>query len=81
MLIIIVVILAYSTIIAGYYYGESSLNYLIETSGTNLQTLINELRKSGCIESEVWLEDGVHITARATGRLLALISPFVVDGN
>ena len=28
-LIIIVVILAYSTIIAGYYYGESSLNYLI----------------------------------------------------
>jgi len=38
--------------------------------------LINELRKAGCIQSEEWLDDGVHITARATGRLLALISPY-----
>ena len=38
--------------------------------------LINELKKAGCIEKEEWLDDGVHITARATGRLLALLSPF-----
>ncbi|MCR4741577.1 MAG: GTPase HflX [Treponema sp.] len=40
--------------------------------------LINELRKNGCIQSEEWLDDGVHITARATGRLLALASPYLV---
>ena len=38
--------------------------------------LINELKKAGCIEKEEWLDDGVHITARATGRLAALLSPF-----
>lgn len=40
--------------------------------------LITELRKAGCIESEEWLDDGVHIKARATGRLLALLAPFAV---
>ena len=35
--------------------------------------LITELRKAGCLEKEEWLEDGVHITARATGRLLGLL--------
>ena len=39
--------------------------------------IINELKKAGCIEKEEWLDDGVHITARATGRLLALCSPFI----
>lgn len=42
----------------------------------NQMPLINELKKSGCIEKEEWLDDGVHITCRATGRLLALLSPF-----
>ena len=42
----------------------------------NQMPLINELKKSGCIEKEDWLDDGVHITCRATGRLLALLSPF-----
>lgn len=42
------------------------------------QTLLNELKKAGCIQSEEWLDDGVHIKARATGRLLALLSPFYV---
>ena len=42
----------------------------------NLSSAINELKKAGCIESEEWLDDGVHIRARATGRLLALCSPF-----
>lgn len=42
----------------------------------NQMQLINELKKSGCIEKEEWLDDGVHITCRATGRLLALLSPF-----
>lgn len=53
-------------------YGEIG-NYILPTSQS---VLINELRKTGCIQSEEWLDDGVHITARATGRLLALISPF-----
>lgn len=56
-------------------YGEIA-NYLIPVSQN---ILITELRKAGCIQSEEWLDDGVHITARATGRLLALISPFVRD--
>ena len=42
----------------------------------NQTVLINELKKSGCIEKEEWLDDGVHVTARATGRLLALLTPF-----
>lgn len=41
--------------------------------------LINELRKAGCIQSEEWLDDGVHIQARTTGRLLALISPYAIS--
>lgn len=40
--------------------------------------LIAELRKAGCIEKEEWLDDGVHITARATGRLLALLTPYAL---
>lgn len=40
--------------------------------------LIAELRKAGCIEKEEWLDDGVHLTARATGRLLALLAPYAV---
>ena len=54
-------------------YGELA-NYVIPTSQS---VLINEVRKAGCIQSEEWLDDGVHITARMTGRLLALCSPFV----
>ncbi len=54
-------------------YGEVA-NYIIPATQV---VLINELRKAGCIESEEWLDDGVHITARASGRLLALCSPFV----
>ncbi len=56
-------------------YGEIG-NYILPT---NQSVLINELRKAGCIQSEEWLDDGVHITARATGRLLALISPFAQE--
>ena len=54
-------------------YGELA-NFVIPTSQS---VLINEVRKAGCIQSEEWLDDGVHITARMTGRLLALCSPFV----
>ena len=54
-------------------YGELA-EYIIPTSQS---VLINEVRKAGCIQSEEWLDDGVHITARMTGRLLALCSPFV----
>ena len=55
-------------------FGEIS-DYIIPMSQT---VLINELKRAGCIQSEEWLDDGVHISARATGRLLALISPFLV---
>lgn len=54
-------------------YGELA-NYVIPTSQS---VLINEVRKAGCIQSEEWLDDGVHISARMTGRLLALCSPYV----
>jgi GTP-binding protein HflX len=53
-------------------YGEVA-EYLIPVTQV---LLINQLKKSGCVEKEEWLDDGVHITARATGRLLALLSPF-----
>ena len=53
-------------------YGEVADYILPVTQGA----LINELKKAGCIEKEEWLDDGVHITARATGRLTALLSPF-----
>ena len=54
-------------------YGELA-NYVIPTSQS---VLINEVRKAGCIQSEEWLDDGVHISARMTGRLFALCSPYV----
>ena len=53
-------------------YGEVADYILPVTQGA----LINELKKAGCIEKEEWLDDGVHIKARATGRLAALLSPF-----
>ena len=55
-------------------YGDIA-DYVIPVTQS---VLINELRKAGCIQTEEWLDDGVHITARATGRLLALISPYEV---
>ena len=55
-------------------YGEIG-DYVVPVSQT---VLITELRKAGCIQSEEWLDDGVHITARATGRFLALLSPYAV---
>ena len=55
-------------------YGDIE-DYLIPPTQT---ALINELRKAGCIQSEEWLDDGVHITARTTGRLFALSSPFLI---
>ena len=54
-------------------FGEIA-EYIIPVSQT---LLINELRKAGCIQEEQWLDDGVHISARVSGRLLALASPFV----
>lgn len=56
-------------------YGEICEYILPATQSV----LITELRKAGCITLEEWLDDGVHITARATGRLKALITPFAVN--
>ncbi len=55
-------------------YGESA-DYIIPPNQT---VLINELKKAGCITKEEWLDDGVHITARTTGRLKALATAFEV---
>ena len=54
-------------------YGETG-EYIFPQSQ---QILINELRKAGCIMSEEWLDDGVHITARTVGRLAVLSAPFM----
>ncbi|MCQ2588922.1 MAG: GTPase HflX [Treponema sp.] len=56
-------------------YGEIC-DYILPASQA---VLITELRKAGCISKEEWLDDGVHITARASGRLKALISPYAVN--
>lgn len=53
-------------------FGEL-IDYIIPVNQT---VLINELRKAGCIQKEEWLDDGVHISARTTGRLAALSAPF-----
>lgn len=53
-------------------YGEIA-NYIIPVERADL---ITELRKAGCIQKEEWLDDGVHITARTTGRLLELIKDY-----
>ena len=54
-------------------YGEQA-EYIIPVTQV---VLINQLKKSGCVEKDEWLDDGVDITDRATGRLLALCSPFL----
>ena len=54
-------------------YGDLA-EYLLPPTQT---VLINELKKAGCIEKEEWLDDGVHLTARATDRLAALLSPYI----
>lgn len=56
-------------------YGEL-LDYILPTTQS---LLITELRKAGCITQEEWLDDGVHIKARACGRLRVLISPYVCN--
>jgi GTPase len=56
-------------------YGENA-DYILPVNQT---VLLNELKKAGCIKKEEWLDDGVHITACATGRLLALLSPFITS--
>ena len=58
-------------------YGEIG-DYVIPASRV---VLINELRKAGCIMSEEWLDDGVHITARTVGRLAVLSAPFMRKKN
>ncbi len=51
-------------------------DYVVPAAEFNL---ITEMRKAGCIQSEEWLDDGVHITARASGRLLNLVSKYKVE--
>ena len=54
-------------------YGEIH-EYIIPAAKT---ALITELRKAGCILSEEWLDDGVHIQARTVGRLAVLSSSYI----
>ena len=41
--------------------------------------LIDDIRKSGRILNEQWLEDGVYVTAYVRGKSLALIAPYLVE--
>ena len=54
-------------------YGDIG-DYIIPATKT---ALITELRKAGCILSEEWLDDGVHIQARTVGRLAVLSSTYL----
>ncbi|MBR4791555.1 MAG: GTPase HflX [Treponema sp.] len=54
-------------------YGEIH-EYIIPAAKV---PLINEMRKAGCILSEEWLDDGVHIQARTVGRLAVLSAPYI----
>ena len=54
-------------------YGEIH-EYIIPAAKV---ALINEMRKAGCILSEEWLDDGVHIQARTVGRLAVLSAPYI----
>ena len=55
------------------YTAIEIANYIIPVERADL---ITELRKAGCIQKEEWLDDGVHIAARTTGRLLELIKDY-----
>lgn len=54
-------------------YGEIH-EYIIPAAKV---ALINEMRKAGCILSEEWLDDGVHVQARTVGRLAVLSAPYI----
>ncbi|MFA6856580.1 MAG: GTPase HflX [Treponema sp.] len=43
------------------------------------KALLDEIRRSGLILDEKWMDDGIHVTARAAGRPLALITPYLVQ--
>jgi GTPase len=43
------------------------------------KTLLAEIRKNGLILSEEWMDDGIHVTARTSGKPLALITPYLVQ--
>lgn len=40
---------------------------------------IDEIRRNGLLIDESWLDDGIHITARATGKTLARITPYQAE--
>ena len=50
-------------------------DYVLPVSGKNA---LDEIRKNGLIISEEWMDDGIHLTARTTGKPLALIQPYLV---
>ncbi|MCK9170210.1 MAG: GTPase HflX [Treponema sp.] len=43
------------------------------------KALLNEIRHRGLILDEKWMDDGIHVTARTTGKPLALITPYLVQ--
>jgi len=43
------------------------------------KALLDEIRRSGLILDEAWMDDGIHLTARATGKPLALITPYLIQ--
>lgn len=43
------------------------------------KALLEQIRRSGLILDENWMDDGIHVTARAAGKPLALITPYLVQ--
>ncbi|HAH63003.1 MAG TPA: GTPase HflX [Treponema sp.] len=43
------------------------------------KALLDEIRRSGLILDEKWMDDGIHVTARTSGKPLALITPYLVQ--
>lgn len=41
--------------------------------------ILDTIRRQGLIQDEQWLDDGIHVTACATGKSLALITPYLVQ--
>ena len=78
-LVVIVLFLAYSTIIAGYYYGESSLKFLIEKVQTNhlnilkIITVIFILLGSLSLPTKLWSVIDLFVGILAIINMYALI--------
>ncbi len=50
--------------------------YLIPADRSDI---LSEIRKAGSVSEEAWLDDGVHVTARVSGRVFETARPYLVQ--